>query len=161
MSLSEQLADGFSDLLSLLSAIFLALVWILTSIITFGTYQYLAGDKIFPLTEASIFIGTPIAIILLITITANVMKKRFSGYYKHSMEKFGKYLYFFTLWMLLPIAINTLSTIAKLFGFDSIANLFFNLRYQSLYISVIMIILYFIIRHYIKKQKRISFQNPV
>lgn len=138
-----------------------SLIWALVSIITLGGYQYLAGDTIFPLTEVNLFLGTPIAILLFITIITNILKKRFSGNYKYQMEKTSRYLSFIAMWMLLPITMNVFSIVTKLFGSTHIANLLFSLRYHSLYISIIMLISYFIIRHYIKTEKELYSKPPV
>jgi hypothetical protein len=117
-----------------------SLIWVLVSVITLGSYQYLAGDSIFPLTEVNLFLGTPIAILLFVAIITNILKKRFLGYYGYQMEKASRYLSFIALWMLLPIAMNALSTIMKMLGSAKHADYLYNLRYHSLWLSVLLVV---------------------
>ena len=133
--------------------IIFSVLWVVVSIIVMGIYQYLAGDNVFPLTESSIFLGTPIAIVIFVTIVAKILEKRsspqmFQGAYK----KMAKVLSYISIWIFLPILLNLFSIFTKFIGLTYVSKLLFDLRYRSLFLSIIIMILYFITRHFVRKR---------
>ncbi|MFA5870971.1 MAG: hypothetical protein WC842_03755 [Candidatus Paceibacterota bacterium] len=121
--------------------IIFGILWIIISLMVMFIYQYLAGDKASAISNLNPFIGTPIAIVLFITaIAIKLSKNPFSSRFENAYKKMAKNLSFFSIWMFLPILMNTFSTIVKMLGSTKHADYLYNLRYHSLWLSVLLIV---------------------
>lgn len=121
--------------------IVLCILWPVTSIIVMMLYRFLAGNETFPIESADIFIGAPIAIIILIIIMQGKVRSGLSARHRQWHDKFMRGLHIFMGWSVFPIFMNAFSTIVKLLGLNGTADVLFNFRYHSLWISAIFIII--------------------